>query len=527
MSTWLWSGWGGDWIALWPSLLALALVLVFRRVIIALLGGALAGAVMLEGGNPLAGFVALVEAHLLPQFSSPWNTGALIFTLVLGGFATVLERGGALEAWLGRLTRTGSGRRVESVAMGFGVLCFFDGLANSLMVGRLFRGLADRAGVARARLAYSVDTTSAAVACVSFISTWIAFQLSQIQAGLEQAGRPDFASPYALFFASIPYNFYCWFALILLGLAIWRQWDIGPMRGLRAAAVPTPTAQVLEGAFTADDHAPGRWRFFLPLGLLVALLLGGIYADGGATLRAEGSALEGTARVAAAFGAADAAVVMVWVSLLAAGVAIVCYPPAAGGMSRGLAVFEEGVLALFKPAMILVAAWLLGSVANALDAAEVLSGLVSERIPFALLPAAVFLVAAGTSFTTGTSWGTMAIIMPLSIPLAFALGAEASPAVLEHVLAGLVAAVFSGAVFGDHCSPLSDTTIVSSVAVGIEPHEHVRTQMPYALLAAGVALGFGFIPLVAVPVPGLMLVAGTLLLAALAIFRTRRPAPAS
>lgn len=526
-ATWIWLGVGDlGWLPLWPSILALAWVVLFRRVLLGLIGGAFAGAILLAGGNPWNAFVALFEVHLLPHFGSPWKTGALIFTLVLGGFAAVLEKSGAMRGWLGRLEARGSKRRIEASAMVFGLICFFDGLANSLMVGRLFRAVADRAGVARARLAYIVDTTSAAVACVSFISTWIAFQLDQIRSGLELAGALEGNDLYALFFGSIPFNFYCWFALVLLALSIWREWNPGPMASARpapadpAAAAPDPSP---EGP---GEGAPvGLWRFFLPLVVLVGAVLLGILWDGMHRLGEAGAGLPFWELVAAAFGAAQAAVVMVWASVLGSIAAVLCFPLKAGGPGRGLEVFEEGVLALFKPAMILVGAWMLSSVLGALDAGSVLAGLLENRLPFALLPAVVFLVAAATSFTTGTSWGTMGLLVPLTVPLAFSLGAGHPAEAVHQALLGVIAAVFSGAVFGDHASPLSDTTIVSSIACGIEPHEHVRTQMPFALLAAAVALLAGFLPLSLVPWPGALLLGGASVLGG-AVFLASRRRPA-
>ncbi|HKJ91446.1 MAG TPA: hypothetical protein VJ960_09965, partial [Oceanipulchritudo sp.] len=202
-----------DWEvrAVWPSLAALILVFATRNVLMGLFGGALAGALLLAEGRVWEVPLHLVEDHLLPNFASPWKSGALLFTLILGGFVHLLERGGILQAFLGKVLHGRSRRRVEAGAGLFGLVCFFDGLANSLMVGRLFQPMAALAGVSRARLAYIVDTTSAAVACLAFISTWIAYQLAMIKEGFLLAGREEEAEPYQLFFASIPHNYYAWF----------------------------------------------------------------------------------------------------------------------------------------------------------------------------------------------------------------------------------------------------------------------------------------------------------------------------
>jgi Na+/H+ antiporter NhaC len=512
-ATWLLLDRSLVWVGLWPSFVALTLVAVFRRVVAGLVGGAFCGAVLLCEGNPATAFVSLFEEHLLPAFGSPWKSGAVLFTLVLGGFASVIEKGGGLGAIFRRLLRDGSGRRVEAAAAGLGLICFFDGLANSLMVGRLFRGLADRADVPRVRLAYIVDTTSSAVACVAIVSTWIAYQLAMIQEGLELAGAAGEWKPYTLFWQSLPYNFYCWFALILLAVAIWRRWDLGPMRRASGSTPSTNSVAPEIDERSDSEEQSAAWRALFPLAALLGLILGGIYLDG--AHRAEIALWPVTFQgLSSAFGSAQAAVVLVWASVLASLLAIAVYPPTRE-KPTAVQAFEQGVHALLGPVMILLAAWILSSVLDGLGAVDALGQLLAGNTSLAWLPVGVFLVGALTSFTTGTSWGTMGLLMPLAIPLCFQLapeGLDASSEALALALAGVVGAVFSGAVFGDHCSPLSDTTIVSSIACGIEPHEHVRTQLPYALLAGGVAILCGFLPLFLLPLPGMLLAIGAALL---------------
>lgn len=498
------------WRALWPSLIALTVVLLARRVLTGLLIGGLAGCLLLTAGNPGTAFTTLFTDHLIPSLQSSWNLAAILFTLVLGGFAALLERGGSLETAARRYLQRNASRRLPWGAFGLGIICFFDGLANSMLVGRVFRGLADRVGVTRVKLAYIVDTTSSAVACVAFVSTWIAYQLSMIQKGYELAGRAEEANPYGLFFASIPYNFYCLLALVLLVVVLARQWDIGPM----AKALPgDPEAKTNSGNNTPDKASsktttpdqliggqppqasaaagsPGLWRALIPLIFLVTALPLGLYLSGSNNPWP----LTWT-KAAEAFGQADAATVLILSSVLAALVAFACYPHEKAKTSATEA-FQGGVLSLVPPVAILLGAWILSSTLGELGAAGVLSGMLGDRLPVSLLPTAVFLTGMAISFTTGTSWGTMGILMPLALPVAFELGGAAgldAPA-QQTLLAAIVGAVFSGAVFGDHASPMSDTTIVSSIATGIEPREHVRTQLPYAMITATVAFVLGFLP---------------------------------
>jgi len=469
----------GAWRALWPSLVALASVLALRSALSGLLIGAATGALILAEGHPLTAFAGFFKQHLIPALQSPWNLSVLIFTLLLGGFAALLERGRGFEAILARLISSdrgpGSARRVQWSAMAMGLLCFFDGLASSLLTGKALRPLADRAGVSRARLAYLVDSTSSAVACVAVMSTWIAYQLSMIREGYAQAGIEE-VRPFQIFLASVPLNFYCWFTLFLLAVVIARDWNIGPMAEAEIKVIDP------EQAAAQDPTPPSATGVVLPLLALLGGLIIGLYWNG-----AQGGFFPITFRKAIdAFGNAAAADVLVYSSVLACGAAFAANYRAIVRTERPAAVFLDGVQRFFIPCLILIAAWCLSSTLKQLEASKVLAGLLGRDFTPGLFPMAVFALGVLISFTTGTSWGTMGVLMPLALPVALQL----DPAIVP----GTVAAVFSGAVFGDHCSPLSDTTIVSSLACDLDPIEHVRTQLPYALIAAALACLAGFIP---------------------------------
>jgi Na+/H+ antiporter NhaC len=467
---------------IWPSIVALVAVFATRNVLGGLLFGAVTGSILLMDGQFWRVPLDLVETHLLPNFSSGWKTGAVIFTLLLGGFVHLLERGGGLQRLLGKLLHGQSPRKVESGAAAFGLLCFFDGLANSLMVGRIFRPMAARSGVSRVRLAWIVDTTSASVACVAVISTWIAYQLAMIREGYAMAGRLEEAEPYALFFASIPHNYYVWFSLILLTYAIWRQWNVGPME--RVGRMEKPDALVTETVGAVG----GLWRAAVPVAALLGIVFVGIYIDGTKAGGVPPLPFR-VAKLADAFSAANVPAVLIVASAIGALLAWAFFPRAvlSKGDSAG-AVFTAGMLQLFSPVLILIMAWMLSSTLGALGAADYLGAALGDRLDPAVFPTLVFLLGALVAFTTGTSWGTMGLLMPLAIPITFQI---AGPGAME-LMPVVVGAVFSGAVFGDHCSPISDTTIVTSLACGVDPLDHVQTQLPYALMAAAGASLIGF-----------------------------------
>jgi Na+/H+ antiporter NhaC len=507
--------------SIWPSVAALILVFTTRNVLAGLFGGALIGSILLVDGKLWQVPLQLVEVHLLPNFSSPWKSGAIIFTLVLGGFVHLLEKGGTLQQLLMRLLHGRSRRRVEAGAAAFGLVCFFDGLANSLMVGRIFQPMAQSAGVSKVRLAYIVDTTSAAVACLAFISTWIAYQLAMIREGFALAGEEALARPYSQFFASLPHNYYAWFALILMGVAIWRQWNFGPMASYEGPAGDESVAPEPSGGASF-----GLWRAWTPVAALLLILFAGIYTDG--THRMEAALFPFTLeKLAMSFAEANVPAILIIGSGVGAFLAWIFFPKGVlpAHQSPG-GFFMEGMIQLFQPVLILVMAWMLSSTLKDLEAAAYLGEILDGRISPQLFPVAVFLTGSVIAFTTGTSWGTMGLLMPLAIPLAFVIGGV-NPADGLELIPMVIGAVFSGAVFGDHCSPISDTTIVSSIACGVDPMDHVRTQLPYALVAALGAAFIGFIPagLSGGRMPVAIVSAGTflaLLLAVHSISRRRR-----
>ena len=477
--------------AIWPSFVALSVLLLSRSALVGLLVGAGCGAILLADGSLLASLRQLIYGQFFPIFSSSWKISAILFTLILGGFVALLEAGGGLQGLVRRLlgTKRAPRKRMQTTVLGFGLLVFFDGLANTMLIGRLLRSAADRCGVSREKLAYLADTTGSAVACLAFISTWIAFQLSMIREGFDLAGQDD-VSPYSYFFSSLPANYYCWFALALALICVWREYNPGPMGEVEAKARLAPLEYDLE------EDGGNHWSLALiPIGvltLLVPILVYFIGSDSVLPLSLN--------KIAESFSRADIYVPYILIAscLLATFVAAFTYSIAESVDSRkketACSVFFAGVREITRPVCILIAAWMLGASISELGTASWLSEELQGRLPLALLPAGIFLLGAFISFSTGSSWGTMSVLMPLAIPVIFSLS-EGIDAERDTMIVAAIGAVFSGAVFGDHCSPFSDTTIVASIATEVEPLNHVRTQLPFALIAAAVALIVGFLPL--------------------------------
>ena len=477
--------------SLWPSVAALGMVLISRSALLGLLIGSACGAILLAGGSVLGAIEQLVLNQFWPIFGSSWKLSAMLFTLILGGFVALVEAGGGLQGLVKKLL--GSGRaphkRMQTTVFGFGLLVFFDGLANTMLIGRLLRSAADRCGVSREKLAYLADTTGSAVACLAFISTWIAFQLSMIREGFVLAGQGE-VSAYGYFFKSLPTNFYCWFALMLALVCIWREFNPGSMGVAERAARERSTPPGREEAVQAS-----HWGLaIIPIVVLTLSIPVLTYVIGSEALLPFS-----LSKFAESYGRAEAYVpqILVVSSIMASLVAAGSYAIARRGShtSNEARVFLSGVREIAGPVLILIAAWMLGGAISQLGTATYLSESLQGHLPVALLPAGIFVVGALISFSTGTSWGAMGVLMPLAIPVIFSLTEGVVDVERDRMVVAAIGAVFSGAVFGDHCSPFSDTTIVASIASGVEPFDHVRTQLPFAMIAGLMALVVGFLPL--------------------------------
>lgn len=492
---------------LWPSLISLAVVFGTRRVLPGLLLGAGSGALLLASGHPGDAVVRLVQVQLLPIFSSEWKLSAIGFTLLLGGFVALTEATRGLQDLLHAILRgrRESVRGVQTSVAGFGLLVFFDGLANTMLVGRLMRSAVDRVGVSREKLAYLADATGSAVACLAFVSTWIAFQLSMIREGYAAVGLE--AEAYRLFFQSLPMNFYCWFALVMVAVCILRDFNPGAMGQVEKEARSAPKKES-----SREPKESGHWlSAVVPVAVLVVSVPLSAYLMGTATPWPLTPASFAEAYAAAEAQVPKILVLSAVVASLVAALSLVLHRKRSGAASTpSLArIYLGGVRELLGPIGILFAAWMLGSAMSELGAGQAISELLSDRVSPALIPLLVFLTGALISFTTGTSWGTMAILMPLVIPVIHELGDGVMD---ERLVMACIGGVFSGAVFGDHCSPFSDTTLVASMAAGVKPIDHVRTQLPFALWTAGAAALVGFLPLGFGLSPLFSLIAGAALL---------------
>lgn len=489
----------GSAASIWPSVVAVALAFITREIYTSLFLGALAGAILLSQGNPFTAFIDLFAEHLIPSLMDRWNACALVFSLMMGGFVELLNRNGSMQSLADRVLGKGdSSRRAGMGAFLMGWVVFFDGLANAMLVGKTMRPITDRAGLSREKLAFIVDSTASPIAAFALISTWIAYEMTLIQNGFEQFGDAqllDQISPYRLLIQSLPYRFYNYFILLIVFLTIWLARDFGPMKN--AERMKQRLAHKYNKRKTKTSPVQGKIiDGAAPLVILILGVFGGLYVDGIQKLDPATGGTLSLSTIIQAFGKADAGMVFVVATAFASLTAIgmMAFKRRRERAPNPVHIFFDGMKQMFLPVLILVFAFTLNSVIRELETAAWLVRVMEGNFPVGLLPSVVFLLAALISFSTGTSWGTMGILMPLCIPVAATLtGLHAGMGVGPVVIA-TIGAVLTGAVFGDHCSPISDTTIVSAFASGCDTIDHVRTQMPYALCAAGIAVIFGYLP---------------------------------
>jgi Na+/H+ antiporter NhaC len=520
------------WLAIVPPLLAIAFALIFREVVISLFAGVWLGALILAGFNPLEATMRAIDRYVVNALAEPDHVAVIVFSLLLGGMVGVVTRSGGARGVVEALLPLATNRKRGQVIAWFsGLFIFFDDYANTLIRGNSLRPLTDRLRISREKLAYIVDSVAAPIAVTAVISTWVGFEISMIRSSLEAAAGQtgDAAAAAALtegaqnaflvFIHSIPYLFYPILAIAFVLMIALTGRELGPMHAAEARALSggglyRPGAMLAGDTGSAELDPPAgtenRWyNLVAPVLVVIVVALVGLWYTGAAELA------PGERNLRDVIGNADPFASLLWASF--AGVVV------AMGMAiaqRILTVVEAvnawvaGMRAMLLAIVILALAWSLSGITKELGTGVFLAGALQDALPLALLPAIVFLIAAATAFATGTAWGTMAILFPVVVPLAVNMGAGVGFAGGENygILLGAISSIMAGAVFGDHASPISDTTVLSSMASGCDHIDHVRTQLPYALIVAGVAMVIGEIPAALGFSPWIALVVGAAIL---------------
>lgn len=484
-----------------PPVVAISLALITKDVLFSLLAGVLSGSI-LHYDAVVTGIARVFDTYIVGSLTSRSHASIIVFTMALGGMVGVISRSGGTRGIVDKLVVYAKGPRSGQLATWFmGLFIFFDGLANTLVVGSTMRPLTDRLRISREKLAYIVDSTSAPVASLALISTWIGYEVSLIDDAFIKCGISRW-NGYGAFLESIPYRFYCILTLAMVFLIAFFCRDFGPMaeaekRCRRTGKCFSDDANPLADFQTKEveplSGTPCRWyNAVIPIGVLIMMTMYGLYYTGCQGTPGGGGDLR------TIISNADSSKVLLWSSFLSSIIAIsLAFVQGIGGGFHSLVkAWVKGATSMVLAAMILVLAWSLGTVCADLGTADyIASNAIGVVSPWAL-PALTFLVSSAMAFATGTSWGTMSIVVPLVIPLAHKMGimAHLSPSIYASVLFGTIGGVLSGACMGDHCSPISDTTIMSSMASGCDHVDHVRTQLPYAFTVGAVAIVCCYIP---------------------------------
>ena len=480
-----------DAFSLLPAVIAIALAFLLRQVIPAIFAGLWVGATLTHGlsvNGLWQGLLDSIGVYILNALADKDHMSIILFSLMIGGMVGVIGRNGGMAGIVRSLSAIASTRERGQIATSLlGTAIFFDDYANTMVVGNTMRPITDRLRISREKLAYLVDSTAAPVASLALVTTWIGFQVGLIDdatreiEGVTQSG-------YAIFLSALPYGFYSILALIFVYLIATTGRDFGPM--LEAEQKAVTSVPGYEGPAPDTPEASARAiNALLPLGVLILGTLAGIYWTGKA-------GLPDTASLRDIVGNGNSYQAMLWASTLAVITAI-----AMSLITRSLSLEDainswmEGLKLLVPAIIILTLAWSLAGVNEALHTAEFLSATLSGQIAPALLPTVIFVLAAAMAFATGSSWGVMGILIPLAVPLTWAVLAPTGIDIASSpIFLASIAALLSGAVWGDHCSPISDTTILSSMASGCDHIAHVKTQIPYALTVGLVAILAGSLP---------------------------------
>ena len=446
-----------EWLTLLPPAIAIVVAVWKKDVIISLVSALFVAEILHNQFNPAAGFLGVFN-RTVEVFSSPSNTRVLVFSLLIGALLSLIKKSGGVSAfvkWVSEKGLASSKRRVSSVPTLLGILIFIETNLSILTAGFVSRELFDKAKMSRARLAYIIDSTCAPICVIIMFNAWGATILGLISGF-------DLESPAQTLAYSVPYNLYSWLTLLLVFYTVWTGKVFGPMKYSEKELITSN----LESQEQAEPS-----KIYLMILPLLSLIFGIIffmwYTGNGEILKGSGSSS------------------VLWSVGLACLVSFVLIKTSSAKQPASTLVkwSFEGMSDLLPLVTTVLLALALGGSMKALGTGEFVSQMVTQNIPLWTVPALIFLAGAIISFTTGTSWGTFSILIPIGVPIAIAGGIP-----VELVLA----AILGGSVFGDHCSPISDTTIVSSLAAGCDHLEHVKTQLPYAMLAGSLSI-IGFL----------------------------------
>lgn len=466
-----------------PPIIAIAFAMVTRDVLLSLFAGVTFGVLTLTNFNPFATLIEIFEIICNVLGDAEWNVRVILIVILLGALIGVLQKSGgsvAFAEWLATKVKSRRGTQIACWLMG--LVIFFDDYFSCLTRGAVMRPVCDRFKVSREKLSYILDSTAAPICIMAPISSWVAYVTSIIASGFAIEGITE--NPIKIFLHTIPYNFYAWLAIVMVILIVFTKLEYGPMARAEKRAITTGETFDKSGPGASGDDFKDMIcsdkgkvvDMMLPILIMFITSLFFMLYTGGF--------FEGGISVAEAFYDTDSASSLIYGIFLSVLIGVVFYKiRGTVSITDSIEAMVVGMKSMFFVVVFMTLAWSIGSVCEELDTAGYLVSLLGDSISASLIPVIVFVFACFTAFSTGSSWGTFAIMTPIVISLSVATGSNMELS---------IAAVLAGGVFGDHCSPLADTTILSSAGAGVVHMDHVRTQLPYAA-TAGISAIFGFL----------------------------------
>jgi len=456
------------WISILPPLIAIFLAIKTKHVYISLTLGIWIGWTAVSSWDPFKGLISAVNS-LIHVFSSADNTRVILFSCMIGAVITFTQYSGGMKGFVNWIVGKGLVRKRKSaglLAWFLGVVIFIESSICILISGAVTRPIFDRLKISREKLAYILDSTSAPKCVLIPFNAWGALVLGLL-------ARQGIENPVKVFISSIPLNFYAILALMIVLFVILTGTDIGPMKKaekrvrdqgklVRDGAEPLISEEVV--MMKEKQGIPQRpLNMLIPVGVMISMMPVALFISG------KGHIMKGSGSMA-----------VLWSVISGLVVAAVAYRAQGIMSTKELTdTFMKGVGGMIPLAVLMMLAFAIGDICDVLGTGAYLAQAVKSTLPSEIIPALVFTVSSVIAFSTGTSWGTFAIMIPIGIPMVSLIGLN--PALIT-------AAVLGGGVFGDHCSPISDTTIISSMASATDHIDHVRTQIPYALIAGGGAV---------------------------------------
>ena len=500
------------WLSILPPLIAIIIALLFKEVFSALFIGIFVGTSIIyyyaEQSIILAifkGIFAIIDTYILQSLNDSGHLSIIVFSMLIGGMVNLITKNGGMKGVVDILSKYANNPTSgQFVTWLLGIAIFFDDYANTLVVGNTMRPVTDKLKISREKLSYIVDSTAAPIAAIAFVTTWIGAELGYIQDGISKIGLSIGA--YNVFFNSLAYSFYPVLALLFIPILIFKKRDYGPMLHAERKARKMPTVvnsdndnmQVFVDLNTSEK-AKARWyNAVIPVLIIIFGTFIGLIYSGWDSEIWHNQQISFSTKLSEIIGRSDSYSSLLWSSLL--GVLVAIFLSTTQKIMK-IGEATESLLNGFKTMMtaivILVLAWSLALVTEHLHTADFISNsLIYINISPYFVPSFTFIVAALISFSTGSSWGTMAILYPLILPASWLIstdyGLDFDASIL--IFYNVVSSVLAGSVLGDHCSPISDTTILSSLASSCNHIDHVKTQLPYAITVGGVSLVFGTIP---------------------------------